>query len=418
MSSTLSLSDFVLKKNKLDSFFLENWVDSHVVRLAITGVADNGDQYIVEGSSLNFWQDISMSNCWDFIPRKLKRDNSFVVALLIPTGMGCHIGGHAGDAGPVAKLLGTCCDCLILHPNVVNASDVNEMPENALYVEGSVFSRLFMGNVSVVPVRSNRILVLIDNHDDKDIINWSINAVNAAVATCGLDAIIKVLPEHLDMRITRTPSGRASGEVKNFDILFNAVDVAHDDFDAIAIASPLFIDNWKSVVSDYFCGKNGINPWGGAEAALSHAISMIFNLPVAHVPMSVSKEMANSEVGIVDPRMAAECVSLTYFNCALKGLMRAPRIGLPGEGLSVEDIDALVAPIKCLGIPTLAAMRQKIPIILVRENDNISPDYFDRYLNGYVVENYLEVAGLLQTMRLGMKPGSVRRPLKNTVVLE
>ena len=56
------------------------------------------------------------------------------VVMLVPTGIGCEIGGHAGDAGPAARLLATVCDRLILHPNVVNGSDLNEMPENALYV--------------------------------------------------------------------------------------------------------------------------------------------------------------------------------------------------------------------------------------------------------------------------------------------
>ena len=47
------------------------------------------------------------------------------IVLIVPTGIGCEIGGHAGDANPVARLFGPCCDNLILHPNVVNASDVN-----------------------------------------------------------------------------------------------------------------------------------------------------------------------------------------------------------------------------------------------------------------------------------------------------
>ena len=47
-----------------------------------------------------------------------------------------EIGGHAGDAGPVARMLAEVADTLVLHPNVVNASDLNEMPQNALYVEG------------------------------------------------------------------------------------------------------------------------------------------------------------------------------------------------------------------------------------------------------------------------------------------
>ena len=63
------------------------------------------------------------------------------VVLIIPTGVGAEIGGHAGDGNPVAKLLAAVCDKLILHPNVVNASDINEMPENCLYVEGSMLDR-------------------------------------------------------------------------------------------------------------------------------------------------------------------------------------------------------------------------------------------------------------------------------------
>ncbi len=69
------------------------------------------------------------------------------VALIVPTGIGCEIGGHAGDANPVAKLIGKCCDKLITHPNVVNASDINEMPENTLYVEGSILNRFLRGEL-------------------------------------------------------------------------------------------------------------------------------------------------------------------------------------------------------------------------------------------------------------------------------
>jgi len=32
------------------------------------------------------------------------------VVLIIPTGLGAEIGGHAGDANPVAKLIAKCCD--------------------------------------------------------------------------------------------------------------------------------------------------------------------------------------------------------------------------------------------------------------------------------------------------------------------
>lgn len=87
--------------------------------------------------------------------------------LLVPTGIGAAIGGFSGDAGPVARLLAAACDNLITHPNVVNAADINEYPENALYVEGSVLSRLSMGTVGLQKVRPNRIMLVIDKHHDK-----------------------------------------------------------------------------------------------------------------------------------------------------------------------------------------------------------------------------------------------------------
>ena len=73
---------------------------------------------------------------FDFVPRNSQNCEQFNIVLLVPTGVGAEIGGHAGDAGPVARLLASACDTLITHPNVVNASDINELPDNGLYVEG------------------------------------------------------------------------------------------------------------------------------------------------------------------------------------------------------------------------------------------------------------------------------------------
>ena len=52
------------------------------------------------------------------------------VVMIIPTGIGCEIGGHAGDATPAAKLLASVCDKLIIHPNVVNASDKEDLAKH------------------------------------------------------------------------------------------------------------------------------------------------------------------------------------------------------------------------------------------------------------------------------------------------
>ena len=63
-----------------------------------------------------------------FLPRRLASADQFNVVHLVPTGIGAEIGGHAGDATPTAKLLASVCDTLITHPNVVNASDVFDIP--------------------------------------------------------------------------------------------------------------------------------------------------------------------------------------------------------------------------------------------------------------------------------------------------
>jgi hypothetical protein len=42
---------------------------------------------------------------------------------IIPTGVGCEIGGYAGEASPATNLLAAAVDYLITNPNAVNASD-------------------------------------------------------------------------------------------------------------------------------------------------------------------------------------------------------------------------------------------------------------------------------------------------------
>ena len=107
-----------------------------------------------------------------------------------------------------------------------------------------------------------------------------------------------------------------------------------------------------------------INPWGGVEALLTHATSLLYNMPSAHSPMFETIDLANSDPGVVDPRMAAEAVSLTFLQCVLKGLKQSPRI-VTDEGLmqrqsilSVEDVSCLIIPDSCIGLPTLAALEQ------------------------------------------------------------
>ena len=65
--------------------------------------------------------------------------------MIIPTVIGFEIGGHCGDGNAPLALAGACCETLVLHTNVVNASDINERPLNALYVVGNHLDRFLQG---------------------------------------------------------------------------------------------------------------------------------------------------------------------------------------------------------------------------------------------------------------------------------
>lgn len=325
----------------------------------------------------------------------------FNTVMIIPTGIGCEIGGHAGDATPAAKLLGECCDKLILHPNVVNASDINEMPPNALYVEGSILDRFLEGAIELREVRQNKILLAVNFPVSPE----TVNAVSAARATIGADIEIVELDNTLRMQATMDGL-TADGIVAGWDSLCGQV--SRHVFDALAIATEIYCDT--DLALGYF-RNGGVNPWGAVEAKASRLIATNLNKPVAHAPIESSDPEMKTFNEVVDPRIAAECVSQAYLHCVLKGLHKAPRLG---RGLSVRDVDALVTPSGCVGRPHHACMNAGIPIIAVRENSCVlndpMPAEFIR------VDNYLEAAGVLMSMRAGILPCSVRRPLKHTLI--
>lgn len=327
------------------------------------------------------------------------------VVLIIPTGIGCEIGGHAGDANPVAKLIGACCDKLILHPNVVNASDINEMPPNALYVEGSILDRFLEGDIELKEVKRNRILVVVNS----PILAETINAVSAARVTLGIDATMLELDVPLQM-ISKMEGRKASGEVYGWKELVQQVNTY--DFDALAIASLIEV---SKDVSMYYYKNGGINPWGGVEAITSKLIASELNKPVAHAPIQTEEDKEADKAGewdfIVDPRIAPEIISKCYLHCVLKGLHKAPRIG---EGLRVDDIDCLITPVGCVGRSHKACLEAEIPIIAVKENKTVLNDPMpDEFI---FVDNYIEAAGLLMSMQAGIVPESVRRPLLKTII--
>jgi hypothetical protein len=371
---------------------------------------------------------------FDFAARTHENAESFNAVMLVPTGIGCDIGGHAGDAGPAARLLGSVCDRLILHPNVVNASDMNEMPGNALYVEGSVIARFLQGTVALAPTRANRVLVVMDGDREDYITEAVINSVNAGRAVYGLSCpkVVGVVPA-MRLRAAFTASGRAVGCVEGLERLLAVLERERGTFDAVALSGVIHMP--FQVYMDYLRSDGEaahVNPMGGAEAILTHALSLLAGVPSAHAPMYVAPESLDEDVhptnpGVVDPRMAAEVVSITFFQSVLKGLHRAPRLVplMPGSGylpgvLTVADVSCLVIPDGALGLPVLAALEQRIPVVAVRGNRNRMRCDLQRlpWAAGQliVVDGYLEAAGALAALRAGLSPESVRRPLRKVPV--
>ena len=396
------------------------------LRFAVTKATDHGVNCAISTLECSAQERIDEPSIFDFVPRRRERVRRFNVVFLIPTGIGAEIGGHAGDATPAARLVAETCDTLILHPNVVNASDINEMPANSLYVEGSVITRLLMGTVGLAPVRSNRVLVILDGRGETTFVNAAINAVGAARASYGLvcPEIVKVSPL-VQMVSQFTDVGTAAGRIDGIENVYAVLQEQEGQYDAIAISSIITVP--KEFHQGYFdAGGEMVNPWGGVEAMLTHAIASRFNLPSAHSPMFESKDIANHDPGVVDPRMAAEAISVTFLESVLKGLHRSPQLVTQGAFfddsgvISASDVSCLVIPDGCVGLPTLAALEQGIPVIAVRENKNLMENDLTtlpwRSDQLYIVDNYWEVAGLLCAIRSGIAPESVRRPLEHTRV--
>ncbi len=398
------------------------------VRLVVTSSDATG--YRCEVTTFDDGNDSSRlpnNSILEFRHRQVENTGSFNAILLVPTGIGAEIGGHAGDATPVAQLLASVCDTLVTHPNVVNAWDINEIPGNGLYVEGSVICRLLMGTAGLQPVRSNRVLVLMNSHTDRLFHTMTVNSVNAARASYGLicPLVIELTPP-LVMISEYTSSSRAAGRVEDLEHVLELLDRHRGEYDAVAISSVITVPT--SYHGDYFnSGGSMVNPWGGVESMLTHTISSIYDVPSAHSPMMESQEVLDADTGIVDPRMAAEAISTTFLQSILKGLQKSPRIVTDREALrnpgvfTASAVSCLVIPDGCLGLPTLAALEQGIPVIAVRENRNLMRNNLTQlpWQQGqlHIVDNYWEAAGVMSALKAGIAPNSVRRPI-NPVTVE
>ncbi len=357
--------------------------------------------------------------------RKDHQDASFAVVQVVPTGVRCEVGGYAGDACPATNLLASAADFVITHPNAVNASDINEMASNVLYVEGKSLDDFLLGHIALARTRSNKIGTFIDPSGIA-YLDEVVHTLNAARATGGIDcSLYSVGEREIGVRTVWSPSGCAVGTVVDpLAILETVQRLLDEGVDAIGGVSVIH----GVTAAEFARHLSGDipNPSGGVEAIITHLISKVFRVPTAHAPLPYYKELKDR--GTHNPRASAEFISAPHYLSVLKGLARAPRL-VPIERLdhvaphliSLNAVGAIVVPASCLGgIPALAAEFSSIPLIAVEENKTLLAVNNDkmRMSNVISVRSYLEAAGVILALRQGISLESLRRPIECSTRLE
>jgi Protein of unknown function (DUF3326) len=337
---------------------------------------------------------------------------------IIPTGVRCEFGGFAGDACPITNLLASTVDFLVTHPNAVNGSELNEMADNVMYVEGKGLDDFLLGRLALLPVLSNKIGTFIDR-TGIDYSDCVINTLNAARAVKGIDCqTYVVLREELGVKIEWSDTGWAVGTIPNPDPLLEAVEfLMLNGVQAVGGVSVIH-GVTREMFSRHLRGEIP-NPSGGVEAIITHLISKIFRIPTAHAPLPYYQDI--KERSTLNPRASAEFISTPHYFSVIKGLSKAPRLvpisglgSVPAPFLSLNNIGAIIAPASCLGgIPALVSEFSNIPLIAVKENKTVLHLTNEKMqmANVIEVESYLEAAGVLLALRKGISLESLRRPI-------
>ena len=382
----------------------------NVFRWFISKVED--ENYILDISLIENEDEVKKN---DINSINVFNDKSIAINI-IPTGIGCDIGGYAADAAPCNKLLSSAVDLMITNPNTVNGSNFISIEDNVIYTEGYMLDMFCEGKFNLYPTYSNKIGLIIEK-TSKENIEVILNIVNVARAVYGIDIeTIEVTKDYIGGKCIQNSSGAYVGSVKNIDVLFEACSILiKKGVNAIAVASNiegLPKENYQK----HFQG-NHPNPVGGTEAIISHLICRKFMIPAAHAPM-INIKGFDFNSNVVDARGAAEFASTSGLACILLGLNKAPQVRqgstLVKNPINFKNVTAIICPSSALGnIPVLSAQKHNIPIIAVKENKTIL-DVNKNNLelkHTYEVNNYAEAAGLLIALTKGIHIPSLYRPL-------
>ena len=335
--------------------------------------------------------------------------------MVVPTGIGCEIGGYAGDALPSARLLAAASGCLITHPNVMNGAALYWSDSRIHYVEGYGLDRFAAGDWALRPVRCQRIGLLLDAGIEAELAQRQIQVAEACRATLGLD-IGPVLrsDQPLGVSLDRGPSGASWGRLEHPDALLRAGERLRDaGATAIAVVARFPEDLGSDALTSYRQGS-GVDALAGAEAVISHLLVRHLQMPCAHAPALAPLPLDPQ----LDPRAAAEELGYTFLACVLVGLSRAPDLidtsaALTGD-VQVSQIGAAVVPEGALGgEAVLACVERGIPVISVANPSllSVTPKVLGLSSGVFQASSYAEAAGLLVALREGISPAALGRPL-------
>jgi len=356
--------------------------------------------------------------------------------LVIPTGVGCAVGGYAGDGLPAARLLAAASGALITHPNVMNGAALYWSDRRIHYVEGWALDRFATGELALAPVAGRRVGLLLDAGIEPELRARQLQAAEACRATLGLSIGPVVTTEQpLGVGLSLGPSGSSWGSLERPDALLRAgKKLVAAGATAIAAVARFPDDPDSEALAAYRAGS-GVDPLAGAEAVISHLLVRHLGIPCAHAPALAPLPLDPD----LDPRAAAEELGHTFLPCVLVGLSRAPDLvplgpdamaaarssppaaghsrpaqGLaPASALSAAGLGAVVAPAGALGgEAVLACAARGVPLIAVAANPCLlQVDGAALGLEVLTASSYAEAAGLVLALREGLDPAALKRPL-------
>ena len=336
---------------------------------------------------------------------------------IVPTGIGCEIGGFAGDALPTAKLLASASGCLITHPNVMNGGVLSEKDNNIFYVEGYSLDRFAKGEIGLRSVKKQKIGIIFDSAIEHELLVSHLQVADACVATLGIDVdSYAVTKNPLGIVIDSDLSKISGGVIENPEALIEAGKyLIQKGITAIAIVAK-FPEDLNCQKTNFYREGKGIDPISGVEAVISHLVSKYLKVPCAHAPALDPIEFSER----VDPRAAAEEIGYTFLPSVLIGLSNAPNlVELPNKNelitLHPNQLENIVVPDGALGgEAVLASAERGLNIISVKNDNSLKVNnQFLNYPNLIEVSNYIEAAGLILSIKKGININSIQRPLRS-----